>query len=751
MLDNVHEAKELRSLALLKKQEYDFISVKKADLQEALDQGWQVQREGKTRIRLRRPKRKDVLLEDRVWTLLYKMGFTHLSGKGGATLTLDPDNPDSPANQIDVVGLDAEVAIAIECKTADSPKKYPEFQQYLAKHSVIRERFAKAVHKRFPLPYKRIPVLAIFTWDFILTDKDIERAKCEKVVLFNENDLDYYLQLVAHLGPAAKYQLFADMLPGRTIHGLKISLPAIRARMGKYTCYNFSITPEYLLKIAYVSHRAKGKATDVDTYQRMIKKTRLKKIREYITEQGIFPTNIVINFENRRHVQFDLGQQEGSPDGAKYGTLHLKPAYRAAWIIDGQHRLFAYSGHERASTSYLNVLAFEALPPHRQAQLFIDINHEQKSVKQNLLQELYAELHWEAEDEDTRVGAIISKAIQVLDEQKDSPFYERILWSDDIRTPKRCITLNALFRAINQPKMFIVKNKVEYGPLWAGENAKTLKRTVHVVKQWFNFIRGGANEWWDLGGEEGGGLAMNDGITICSAVLRSVIQDLSSKGINVIQTSDDEVVELLRPFGQALGEYLGRLSADERRSFRLSSRGVQGQTAGRRRCEKALHEKFSDFEPPGLKEQLELEEAETNKQAYDIIQRIEKTIHSIIIDALKAEYSDGDSWWFNGVPSQVRKKIVERIEDERGKGGREDYFDLIDFRRITMENWSIFQDVLAYGKGNKEKRTEWIVKLNELRNIVMHPAKRRTITFDQLTLLREYDEWLQKRVTGEEA
>ena len=268
------------------------------------------------------------------------------------------------------------------------------------------------------------------------------------------------------------------VIDSRQVHGLQLSLPALRSKMGQYTCYNFSIAPEYLLKIAYVSHRAKGKATDIDTYQRMIKKSRLKKIREYISDSGIFPTNIVINLEGKRTVRFD--QKEGSSQGAEYGTLHLKPTYRGAWIIDGQHRLFAYSGHQRAKTSYLNVLAFEGLEASKQAQFFIDINHEQKSVKRGLLHELFSELNWDAEDETKRVGAIVSKAIQALNDEKYSPFYDRILLTDSVPTTIRCISLDSIFGEL-QKGLYIITPKVEYGALWAGDNDKTLRRTLKVI------------------------------------------------------------------------------------------------------------------------------------------------------------------------------------------------------------------------------------------------------------------------------
>ena len=744
MVNNVLPSDDLRSLAARKKKPYDEKTIPTSDLSKAELEGWNVQRENKKTYRLQRSKNKDRLLEDRVWSLLHRMGFPHMSGSGGASLSLNPKDNKSPKNQIDVVGLDNELALAVECKTAREPKKSAQFQKDIAKHALIRQRFAQAVHKQFPLEHKRVPALAIWTWDLILTENDIQRAHEEKIVLFNEQDLIYYEQLVDHLGPATKYQFFSDILPKRQVYGLEISLPALRSKIGKHIYYTFSIEPEYLLKIAYVSHRAKGKATDIDTYQRMIKKTRLKKIREYISDNGFFPTNIVINLEGKKTVRFD--REKNSPQGAQYGTLHLKPTYGGAWIIDGQHRLFAFSGHPRAKTSYLNVLAFEGLHASEQAQFFIDINHEQKSVKRGLLHELFSEINWNAEDEGKRVGAIVSKAIQALNENKDSPLHDRILLSDSVRTNTRCISLDNIFIEL-QRGLYIVTPNLEYGALWAGDNEKTLRRTIEVVSAWFDFISERAREWWALGSAEGGGLAMNDGVAICVGILRNVFNHISkSTGISLVSVTNSELVQEIKPYGEALGDYFCSFSPEQQQLFRTGARGNQGRTAHRRQCEHALHEVFPDFDLPGLKEDLALQKAQTNQQAYAIIQKIEIELKKVVLDTLTTNF-EGDNWWYEGIPQGIRTKAVERMEEEKGKGERQDYLDILDFRRVVLENWQIFQDILAYGSGNKDKRSRWIHQLNSMRKTVMHPAKSQNITWDELATLREYEGWLFARST----
>ena len=112
-----------------------------------------------------------------------------------------------------------------------------------------------------------------------------------------------------------------------------------------------------------------------------------------------------------------------------------------------------------------------------------------------------------------------------------------------------------------------------------------------------------------------------------------------------------------------------------------------------------------------------------------------------MLDTLKADF-DGENWWYEGIPQKIRTKAAERQEEEKGKGGREDYLDILDFRKIVLENWQIFQDVLAHGAGSKDKKTKWIEQLNSMRKIVMHPAKAQYITWDELATLKEYKEWL---------
>jgi DGQHR domain-containing protein len=721
---------------------------------EELANGWTRHARNKNTTRLRKPKTHDKHFEDRVWTILYKMGFSFLSDRGGAYLLLIPDEPRGPDNQIDVVAVDDEVAFAIECKSSEKPRRFDDFSKHLAKHVGLRDRFTRAVRNQFPSPNKRPSIFAIWCSNIKATGNDEIRAKSAAVPILDDKDLEYYEQLVAQVGTAARFQFLADILEGRSVPGLEITVPAIRTRVAGGVAYNFCVSPEYLLKIAFVSHRAKGAASDIDAYQRLLKKSRLKSIREYIADGGFFPTNIVVNIAESRWLTFDRGKQEADTKSSVFGWLHIRPAYRVAWIIDGQHRLFAYANHPLAKKSLISVMAFVGLEPSEQARLFVDINAQQRKVKQSLLQELYSELHWDAAEPEVRVQAVLSKVIQVLDTELRSPFFGRILKADDPRTPIRCISFNAVFGAMSRAGFYIAQTRkgtvLEYGPLWDANNAAILKRTVDVLIGYFEIIRAEASALWEIGSGEGGGLAMNEGVTVCINVFRSVLYHLKVvKGIPLNTLDSGELVEAIAPWAKIVGAHFAALTPDQMVQFR-ALRGVQGQTTGTRRLEEAIQLVQSSFDPPGLKEFLERERAQTTTKAYELIKSIEHVLQVTVLGEIKNEFgADESDWWFSGVPKGVRKKVDDRINEEGGKsGGREQNFDLIDYRDIINANWPLFEATLARGKGSKDNRTKWIVEVNDLRKRVMHASKGQSlpITEEQLALLDDTHRWLEEQI-----
>jgi len=243
---------------------------------------------------------------------------------------------------------------------------------------------------------------------------------------------------------------------------------------------------------------------------------------------------------------------------------------------------------------------------------------------------------------------------------------------------------------------------------------------------------------------------MNDGVTVCINVLRSIFNHLQSiKQLQLSDLDDAELVEVAQPFARMVGKYFASRNVEQMTQLR-ALRGVQGQTAGTRRLEQYISQMDQSFDPPGLKEFLDREKAQTTTRAYEEIKSIEHVLQATVVSELKNEFgAEEESWWFSGVPKAVRKKVDDRRNEEAGKSGaREQNFDLIDYRPIILENWELFEPTLARGKGSKESRTKWIVEVNDLRKPVMHASRGQSlpITEEQLALLVEIREWLETQV-----
>ena len=158
--------------------------------------------------------------------------------------------------------------------------------------------------------------------------------------------------------------------------------------------------------------------------------------------------------------------------------------------------------------------------------------------------------------------------------------------------------------------------------------------------------------------------------------------------------NEEDLLRRLEPYANALGKYLGDLNATARKQFR-DYRGIQGVTTRMRRSQQAIRDQIPTFNPNGLDEFIASEKQQTNSKAKTIIDTIESLLQRTCIEVLSSEFG-ADSWWVEGVPKSVRAAASGRFEDDNGKrGGREYYFDLIDYRKIATENWSLFEDLFG--------------------------------------------------------
>ena len=308
------------------------------------------------------------------------MGFKELNK--GRKFVIDVGDNLEP-RQIDAFAKDDETVIIIECTQKRRPGR-KSLATLIEKIRAIREPIFKSIRKHYGHQTKLKLRHVIATRNIAWSDADLSKCKEAGITVLADGELDYYVSLVKQLKQAARYQFLGHLFHGQKIDGLARKVLATRGKMGGETFYTFLISPDELLKIAYVGHKASRDIENLQTYQRLLQPRRLKKIATYINNGGKFPTNIVVNLKTNRKSKLRFEKINIFDDHA-LGILHLPATYSSAWIIDGQHRLFGYA-YARESNGFnedkttMSVLAYENLPAEREMNLFIDINSKQVKV-----------------------------------------------------------------------------------------------------------------------------------------------------------------------------------------------------------------------------------------------------------------------------------------------------------------------------------------------------------------------------------
>jgi len=215
-----------------------------------------------------------------------------------------------------------------------------------------------------------------------------------RVYLWDDNFLKYYSKLAKKVGDYAMTDILGelDIRLDSHINEEDLDVPAIETKLRGRRAFLFYANPYTLLNLAYVARREKGREQH---YQRLVDSKRLGNIGKFISDRrkkGFFANNIILNFTER--VTFKAFSRPKAGRGLRFGTLHLPKEHRSAWIIDGQHRLFGFTRPSRTIRDLLlPTIAFDSLGQSQQAELFLEINRNQKAIRPDLIWDLEGEIN----------------------------------------------------------------------------------------------------------------------------------------------------------------------------------------------------------------------------------------------------------------------------------------------------------------------------------------------------------------------
>lgn len=228
--------------------------------------------------------------------------------------------------------------------------------------------------------------------------EDIEYAKKLGMRVWGESELKYYEAVVDAIGEYAKYEMIHSFgiktKEEKNIHqllALQLHQPYSDSPANLYL---FTMTPEELLKTCVIFRRAQGSG---DAYQRMVRKTRLRSVKKFVTEENaILPPNIIVNLSKKvtgvpveTPATYDNGKEITLTKKNNYElvVLSIPMEYASLELIDGQHRLYGFVETEPATKNNFNlvVLGIEELPLDRRRDTFVAINDNSRRVNPNLV------------------------------------------------------------------------------------------------------------------------------------------------------------------------------------------------------------------------------------------------------------------------------------------------------------------------------------------------------------------------------
>jgi hypothetical protein len=125
---------------------------------------------------------------------------------------------------------------------------------------------------------------------------------------------------------------------------------------------------------------------------------------------------------------------------------------------------------------------------------------------------------------------------------------------------------------------------------------------------------------------------------------------------------------------------------------------------------------------------------------YKSISSIEIKLHDLVKDILSNEFgADESCFWRQGIPQNIRIRCHERREmDDDFSESPFNYTTLIDLANIITKNWNIFLCHLPEQYKSKNRLVSDFSRLNQIRNAVMHPVKRRTWTEQDFEFVRQF-------------
>jgi DGQHR domain-containing protein len=744
----------LRAAYRRRRDEYDYQKIHPADQPKYQESGWILHKELQSHVWVKKSKSADQILEDRLWCLFYRMGYPVLSGPK-FRINYKKLDGSSGTKQIDVFAKDDETVVVLACR-AREVRGRRGLQRDLTETAGLQKNFGQSIRTYFGRQFNPRIIWIYATHNIIWSEADVERAETANIRVVTENEIQYFEAFISHIGAAGRYQFLAEFLEGSKIPNLEnIRVPAVKGRFGRHTYYSFVVSARHLLKIAFVNHQSLNHPDGRPAYQRMINKKRINDIGMFIQHGGFFPTNILVNFVDQ--CRFDLLPNKDNTDrDIKFGWLYLPSKYKSAWVIDGQHRLYGFSNvPDNFLDTNLFVLAFEKMDTKTEADLFITINHEQRSVSKSLLVTLQADLKVGSSDPKEAISAIASALVRSINNDNTSPFFRRFEIPGIPPADSQNLTIAEAVKGLVRSTLLgrVLPKKSRISGFFSGETDEdTINRARRLLNGYFRSLMDANPERWEKG--RAAYICVNPGIRAHFQLIQEILAHLAStRAMDGMVEPPDKTVAALVDFIEPIREFISGAS-DKQVEGKFSRKFGEGGVAEYfyNLCE-IMQKKHKDFGSQEFKKYKERQADARVHQADEDINDLQHAISEVVIETLKKihgthELQSGEkAYWDLGIDNLEIKQAAYKKQlmvpaDKRSP--KEAYLDLVDFEKIVKQpnNWARFESIFNIpiaGEKGKKYYLLWLEKLNEIRRISAHKSPYRSYSEDDL----EFVTWIK--------
>lgn len=241
----------------------------------------------------------------------------------------------------------------------------------------------------------------------------------------------------------------------------------LEAKFGNTPTYSFTMKVKDLISIYYVAVRGVDKVDGA--VQRVLNRRRIVDIKEFILSGQTFFNSFILNWTDENFLP---------KISSEYIELNIVNS--SAQVIDGQHRIAGFEAaledDESIGERDILITLCMNLTTQKAAEIFLNINTEQKPVPKSLMYDLFGEV---VDDESHAVNRCTDIA-RYLNDESDSPLYKLIKFPGSPRGVGS-IELSTFVSAI--------KEHLKPGGTFGLYKLTTLDHQKVVITNFFNSIK----------------------------------------------------------------------------------------------------------------------------------------------------------------------------------------------------------------------------------------------------------------------